>query len=246
MQVQLGFGTKFRFQGLDQIINVERKKQIGHILETDVVRAHIFELLAELYEIFLRIDGARRIANRGFTDAAVFFDGLHRGFEISRIVERVENTHDADAVPDGFFNKLFDEIVRIVTIPQKVLASQKHLNRRLFEMSLQNPQPFPGILVEETQTGVKRSSAPRFEGIIADIVQLFQNGKHFVQPHSCCSLRLMRIAQNCFRNQYFSVFSFYFHNRFHLYTLKQRQQEACGERGADNPRDVGPIACISK
>ncbi len=84
--------------------------------------------------------GARRIRNRRFADAfsarAVFLYRFNRGFEVSRVVQRVEYSYNAHAVFNRLVDKAFDHVVGIVSVPQKVLTAQQHLYRRLFEIFL--------------------------------------------------------------------------------------------------------------
>ena len=123
MQVQFGFRAKFLFQCFHKFISIERQKQVGHIFKADIVSAHVLKLFPELHKVFLCINGTGRITDCRFADAAVFLDRLHGSFKISRIVERVEHTNDAHTVFNGFFHELFDEIIGIMTIAKKILAS---------------------------------------------------------------------------------------------------------------------------
>ena len=65
-------------------------------------------------------DGALRVL-------AHFLHSLHGVLEVAGIVERVENPEDVHAVFSGFFNKLIDDAVFVVTVSQKVLAAKQHL-----------------------------------------------------------------------------------------------------------------------
>ena len=53
--------------------------------------------------------------------------GVDGGLEVPRIVKRVEDTDDVDAVGNRLLHKVFDHIVGIVTVAKYILASEKHL-----------------------------------------------------------------------------------------------------------------------
>ena len=92
--MQFGFRAELLFERFDEFIRIERKQEVCHIFQTDIIRAHIFELFTELYEILFRIYGAGRIANRRFADSAVFLNRLHGGFKISGIVQCIDTPKD--------------------------------------------------------------------------------------------------------------------------------------------------------
>ena len=64
------------------------------------------------------------------------------------------------------------------------------------QVGAQLAQTLPRVLVEKAQAGVKRGAAPTFEGVVADGIEHFTGGKHVLQRHARCRLRLVRIAQN--------------------------------------------------
>ena len=89
-----------RLELLDERIRVVRLKQVRHILDADRIRAHLLELHGELHEVVLVVHGALGVADRSLNLAAVLLDILHRRFHVARVVQRVENTDDVDAVLD--------------------------------------------------------------------------------------------------------------------------------------------------
>ena len=74
-----GHGNLF-FQLFHQAVRVHGQQQVGHILDADRIRAHIFQFLRELYEILLVVHGACRIADRRLAQGAVFLDGAQGDF----------------------------------------------------------------------------------------------------------------------------------------------------------------------
>ena len=153
--------------------------------------------------------GAGRVRDRRLADAAVLFDRLHRRFQIARVVERVEHAHDADAVFDGLGDEFFHHVVRIMAVAEQVLAAQQHLDGRLLQISFQRAQALPRVFVQKAEAGIEGGAAPRFQRIIADIVQLFQHGDHFIQAHARRRLRLVRVTQDGIRDHHFfcNIFS---------------------------------------
>ena len=68
--------------------------------------------------------------------AAVFLDGLDGGFDVPRIVKRVEHPEDVDAVFARQRHETVDNVVGIIPVADEVLAPQKHLQRGLFGLRL--------------------------------------------------------------------------------------------------------------
>jgi L-fucose isomerase-like protein len=103
--------------------------------------------------------------------------------------------------------EVFNDVVCIVAVAQKVLAAQQHLQLCVLEACSQLSEPFPGIFLEETEAGIECGAAPALNGIVADLIQLGNDGKHHIGRHSGGNQRLMSITQNGIRN---------FNRSFHL------------------------------
>ena len=146
---------------------------------------------------------AFKLPNPAAVSAAVFFDGAHGRFDVSRIVERVKDADDAHAVFQRFFHHLLHEVVRVIAVTEQVLPAQKHLDGRLFQVFAQRAQALPRVLVEVAHTGIERRAAPALQGIIPHIVELFEDGDHLFRPHARRRLRLVRVAQNGIHDHYF-------------------------------------------
>ena len=72
-------------------------------------------------------------------------------------------------------------------------TAEKHLNGSFFEMTFKNSESFPRVFVQKSHAGVESRPAPRFERIISYLVELIEYGKHLVESHSRCRLRLMSV-----------------------------------------------------
>ena len=86
------------FQGLHQFIGGVRRQQAGHILDADAVRAHLLQGLGVLGEILVVVHGAQRIADATLHMSLFLNGGFDGRFQIARVVQRVENTQDVNAV----------------------------------------------------------------------------------------------------------------------------------------------------
>ena len=60
-------------QRLHKLESVLRKEEVCHILDADSIGAHLLKLTRKGNEVIVIVNGAYRVADRGFTYAAVFF-----------------------------------------------------------------------------------------------------------------------------------------------------------------------------
>ena len=227
---------------LDKLVRDVRDQDACHILDADDVGAHIFKLLGKLDEVLGRMYGAGRIADRRLADALVLFAALHSLAHVARVIERVENADDVDAVLDGLLDKLLDDVVGVVLVTENVLPSQKHLQFGFGHRFAQFAQPLPRILIEEAQAGVERRAAPALDRIVTDLVQLIGDGKHLVQSHARSRLRLVSVSQNCFGNLNFC------HDLYLVYyaTPNTDSNTPAATALPMTPATLGPIACMSR
>ncbi len=147
MSVQMDGQLRPGLQALDQRIRLVGQKQVRHVLYADDVRAHLLKLLGEVYEIILGMHGAEGVAHRGLTSAAVFLCSLNGSLHIARIVQRVEDADDIDAVFDGLLHEKIDHVVGVVLVAQNVLPAQEHLQLRVRQRLAQSAQTLPRIFV---------------------------------------------------------------------------------------------------
>lgn len=227
---------------LDELIRDVRNQDACHILDADDVRAHVLELFGELDEVLGRVNGAGRIADCCLADAIVHFAALHRLAHVARVVERVEDADDVDAVIDGLLDELLDDVVGVVLVAENVLPSQKHLQLGVGHRLAQLAQSLPRILVEEAQAGVERRAAPALNRIVTDLVELIGDGEHLVQSHTRSRLRLVSVSQNCFGNLNFC------HDLYLVYyaTPNTDSNTPAATALPMTPATLGPIACMSR
>ena len=132
---------------LDKRICVIGQQQVCHILYADIVRAHLNQLLCQLYKVILVMHGAHGVAYGRLAYSAVLLGVFDCGFQISHIVERIEYANDVNAVLDRLAAELLYDIVRIVLIAKYVLTAEKHLQLGVGQGLLQLAETLPRILV---------------------------------------------------------------------------------------------------
>ena len=179
-----------------QGVGVIGQQKVCHVLDADGVRAHFFQLHAELYKVILVVNGALSVADGNLRHAAVFLDVLYSGLHVPGIVQGVENTNDINAVFDGLFAEGFHHVVGIMAVAQKVLSPKQHLQLGVGQTLFQGAQTLPGIFIQKAHAHVEGGASPAFQGPVADTVQKGQNGHHVLQFHAGSRLGLMGVAQN--------------------------------------------------
>ena len=142
------------------------------------------------------MDLAGGVANRSLHLAAGLLGSANRGGKVSRVVERVEDAQDIDAVLNRLLHKGLDDIVRIIVIAQKVLAAQQHLQLGVLHMGANGAQALPGILVQKAQARIERRAAPNLKRLVTAAIEGFQNGNHILDGHARRDLALLAVAQD--------------------------------------------------
>ena len=192
----------------DEFLRLIGLQQAGHILDADAVGAHFLERLGIVCKVLVVVHRAQRVADAGLHVRAFLAAGADGRLQVARVIQRVENTQDVDAVRNGLLHKVLDRVVGIRTVTQHVLAAEQHLQVRLRALLADRAQTLPRILVEETDAGVERSAAPALERIVADLVHRGQDREHFVERHTGGDQALVRVTQNALGN-----FDFLRHDR---------------------------------
>lgn len=147
------------------------------------------------------MDGTDCVAQCRFTVSAVFFCEFNCGFQITNVVECIENSNNINSVFNCFTAELFNNVIRIVLISQNVLSAEQHLKACMRECFFELSETFPRIFVQKTEAGIKSCTAPAFKRPVSHAVQNLACGKHLFRAHSRCGLGLMRIAQYSICNE---------------------------------------------
>ena len=129
------------------------------------------------------------------TAAPYFFYRRDRRFHVPHIVQRIENTHDVDAVFDGFPAECIHNIIRVMSVAQKILPPQEHLQPCVGQRFSKHSQPLPRILLQKTHAGIECGASPAFDGPISDAVEHLAGGKHVLEPHPRRRLTLVSVAK---------------------------------------------------
>ena len=201
MGMQMYGHAHLLLDALYQRIRIIGQQKVGHILNADIVRAHLLHLAGQIHKIIQRVHGAGSIAYGAFGNAAVFLAGFDRLLQIAQIVQRVKYPDNVYAVLYGLFNKHVYNVVRVMLITQNILSPEKHLQLGVGHCLFKRAQAVPGILVQKAQAGVKSSASPAFKGIISHAVQHGRGGQHLVQAHARSRLGLVRVPQYSIGNQ---------------------------------------------
>ena len=148
MRVQLDRQIrKSGFERLDKVLRGKGLEQTRHILDADRIDAHVDKLSCIVDVIVGRVNGTRRVGHGDLHVSAFLVGGFDRRFKVARVVQRVEDTNDVDAVCKRFLNEILHDVVGIVAIAQNVLSAEKHLQLGVLDFFSDLAQAFPRILV---------------------------------------------------------------------------------------------------
>ena len=125
-------------------------KKSRHILDTERICAHILKGFCEVYEVIVIENGACRIGDCRLNVAALLFRCFNSRFEVTGIVECIEDSYDVDTVGNRLLNEIFNDVVSIVTVAEYVLTSEEHLKLGVFNVISYGTKSVPGILVKES------------------------------------------------------------------------------------------------
>ena len=182
--VQMNRNINIFLELFNKGIRIIGEQKVSHILNADNIRTHFFKGLCHFNKVFLVMNGAYGVAYGSLAYSAVFFTALHCLFHIARIVERVENTDDINAVFDRLFNEHINHIVRIVLVAEQVLPAQKHLQLGVGHMLFKGAQSLPRVLVQKAHAAVKCSAAPAFKTPVSHRIKLLKRREHILNAHT--------------------------------------------------------------
>ena len=88
------------------------------------MRTHVLDALAHVDPEVDRVHMADRVRNRALRVLVDFERCFDRGLEISKIVQRIENSKNIDAVDSAALNEFVDKVIGVVAIPEDILAAE--------------------------------------------------------------------------------------------------------------------------
>ncbi|MPL97604.1 hypothetical protein SDC9_43796 [bioreactor metagenome] len=150
----------------------------------------------------------------------IFFYGIQRCLQVSRIIQGIKNPKNVDAVFDGFADKTIHDIIRIMAVPDQILSPKQHLQLCMRSTLADLPQSFPRIFMQKTDSRIIGCPAPAFERVISGLIHFLHNREHVLRRHACRHQTLMRIAQNGLSKKHF--LSFFQSDHIHSFLWCQR------------------------
>ena len=194
------------FQRRDQGIGSFRLEETCHIFDGDDIRTGILHLFRKVSVVFQRVLLAVRIhdiagvAEAGFSELFFLADFVDGDGHMAELVQAVEDTEYIDTIVSRLINEVTDNIFRIVGIADGIRTAGQHLEEDVRCSFSHLTKAFPRAFIKETISHVEGRAAPALDGPVADFVELVAGGQHLVGAHSGGSLRLVRVAENGFRN----------------------------------------------
>ena len=202
MSVQLDRDVGSSLESLNELLRVVRKKQTGHIFDAEGIRAHLFDLARDVHPVILCISIAKCVGKRDLSVSALFLCGFNGSLKVSEVIETVKDTDPVDSVRDGLLDKIFNYVITVVAVAEKVLSAQKHLHGSLFKFLFEFSQSLPRIFLEEAQAGIECGTAPHLDCFVAYLVHFICNREHYFGGHSGRDQGLMRVTKDCLHNSY--------------------------------------------
>ena len=164
--------------------------------------AGLLQCLGHLHVVLQVVLGARTVeevagvADGGFADGAGFNHRIHRHAHVVDAVERVEHAEDIDAVLGRLLHKVFDDVVSVVGVTDRIGRTQQHLDRDIGDGCAQHGEAFPGIFLEEAHGDVEGRAAPAFqrEKLRRQTGVIRRDGRHVGGAHARGKQGLVRVA----------------------------------------------------
>ncbi len=104
------------FQAADQFKGIVRFEQSGHILNTDGVRPHIFDLFAQIDPRIQGMDRAGRVRNSSLSMSIGSEYCFYRVFNVAHVIHGVKDTENINTVDSTTLNKFVNHIIGIMSI----------------------------------------------------------------------------------------------------------------------------------
>ena len=186
--------TDFGIERLHQALGAIRGEQAGHVFDGDGIGPEVFELLAVLQITVERVHRRYRVGNGALEPTAACLNSLGVIDDIANIVQRIEHAKDLNAVFFRACDKTVHDVFGIVLISHEVLTAREHGQIGIGHVGFDGSQTLPRVLIEKTQTCVKRRATPRFNGPIPNLVHFRQDGQHIAELHAGSPQALLAVA----------------------------------------------------
>ena len=186
---------------------------------------HSFDLLSESHRGILRIDG---VAYGAIGDTAVFADVFHRRFDVVHVVQRVENTHDAQPGFDRVAAEAFDDLVGVRRVTEQVAPAGKGRQfGYVADLFLDRLQTRPGIFAQVTHYRIRNGAAPYLHGIELGIFVITDNPVDLLLAHAGRKCGLLAVAQGQVTYKKFPCHNCFILNILRFYIPTTHRKMAC-------------------
>ena len=135
-----------------------------------------------------------RVGDAHLKVSALSLGLIGNDLHVAKIIQRIEDANNINAVSDHALYKFPHDIVRIVTVSDQILSANQHLQLRFLDPFANFTKALPRILIQETHRGVKRRAPPHFKRVVPHLIHGFTNGEHILRLHAGCHGGLMRIS----------------------------------------------------
>jgi hypothetical protein len=166
-----------------------------HVFNTQAVSPHILQTKARFNKVLHSMNRADSIHYTRLNMLSYLLDRLYRNLKVTDIIQSIKNAENVNTVIGCPLNKPFHYIIRIMSIAYQGLSPQQHLQPGLGNDRTDCPEPLPGIFIKKANCHIKSGSTPDFQGMIAYIIQFFENRMHIFQGHSGSPKALMSITK---------------------------------------------------
>lgn len=145
-----------------------RLEDTGHILDAenvDVELDKLFDKVEVVLEVvlLLGVEHVTAEADGTLDNTTSLVNGLDTDLELVNVVQSIENTEDVNTVLLGLIDKVINGIVWKRRVGNTVGTTEKHLERNVGNKLAHAAETVPRILVEETHSNVKSSTAPALQ-----------------------------------------------------------------------------------
>ena len=123
MAVQMNRQADCLTQRRDQITSDLWCQQAGHVLDSERVAAHAFELACEIDEVRDVMHRARGVADCALGMFAGFFDRLDRNAKIAQIVHGIEHAEDVYTVIGRFLYEGTYHVIGVMAVAKQILPA---------------------------------------------------------------------------------------------------------------------------
>ncbi len=148
-----------------QCFSLIRSEQCSHILDTDRISTSLLDTLSVIHIILMSEYFTKSIGDSYLSVTLLLIGSLDSCLEVSYIVKCIEYSDDIDTICDGLLYEILYQVISVMTVAQHILSSEQHLELCVGHFLSESSESLPGIFIQETDAGIKCSTAPAFSGI---------------------------------------------------------------------------------